>query len=129
MTHKHFEEKLDAFDPEISGMRVELHKLPAIEENFMTRVKSIKRLGVQAKKHKKLLMMYVEGLSKGHSITVGGLEESLSKGKSIESNVEGGETSKNKDKSRGDEGVSNQGKLKKLEMPVFSGIDPDSKLF
>lgn len=34
MAQKRIEEKLEAFDQDISEIRVELHKLPTIEENL-----------------------------------------------------------------------------------------------
>ena len=50
MAHKWFEEKLEEFDQEVFGIRVELHKLPMIEENLSLMAKSIERLGIQVAK-------------------------------------------------------------------------------
>ncbi|KAA0052094.1 transposon Tf2-1 polyprotein isoform X1 [Cucumis melo var. makuwa] len=115
---------METFDQEIVGTRVELHKLPATEENLALLAKSIERLEVQVEMQQQLLMMYVEGVMKGRPITLGG---SSNKGKSIKSNVEGGETSMNEIKSGGSN-YSNQSRFKKVEMSVFSGIDWDSWL-
>ncbi|KAA0055016.1 uncharacterized protein E6C27_scaffold43052G001700 [Cucumis melo var. makuwa] len=42
MAQKRIEEKLETFDQEISGIRVELYKLLEIEENLLSLAKSIK---------------------------------------------------------------------------------------
>lgn len=57
------------------------------------------------------------------------LEESSSKGKTIGSNVEGGDTTTNEIKSEGSNIPNDHSKFKKVEMPIFSGHYPDSWLF
>ncbi|KAA0045927.1 transposon Tf2-1 polyprotein isoform X1 [Cucumis melo var. makuwa] len=54
--------KLEKFDQEIAGIRVELHKLPVTEEDFLSSKKSIERLEIQAEKQQQLLLKYVEGM-------------------------------------------------------------------
>lgn len=56
-------------------------------------------------------MMYVEGVMKCRSTTTGSMEESSSKGKLIESNVEGGKTRRTK---------LNQKEMKALTIEVSS---------
>ncbi|KAA0054161.1 uncharacterized protein E6C27_scaffold131G00900 [Cucumis melo var. makuwa] len=92
MAQKRIEEKLEAFDQDISEIRVELHKLPTIEENLSSTAKSIERLGIQAEKQQQqqqLLLKYIEGMVKEKSTMIEGIEGSSSKGRPVESVLEG----------------------------------------
>ena len=120
MVQKQIEEKLEVFDQEISNIRVELHKLPMIEENLVSLVKSIERLEFRVEKLMKSTVG--EGLSNRTSTT--------------ESTIEGGgmmmKEIKNEGKAnefKGDENSSDCNKFKKVEMLVCSGTNSDFWLF
>lgn len=66
---------------------------------------------------------------KGKPNTSREMEESSIKGKTIGSNVEGGDTTMNEIKSEGSDIPYDRSKFKKVEMPVFSGNDLSSWLF
>uniref|UniRef100_A0A9I9DS40 Uncharacterized protein n=1 Tax=Cucumis melo TaxID=3656 RepID=A0A9I9DS40_CUCME len=96
MAHKQIEEKIEALDQKISGIRVELHIIPTIKENLSLMTKRIERMGIQAEKQQQqqqLLLKYVKGMVKEKSVMTEGMEGSSSKGRSIECILEGGDTS------------------------------------
>ena len=50
MEQKRIEEKLEKFDQEIAGIRVDLHKLQAIKERLLSLTKSIEKLDIPSEK-------------------------------------------------------------------------------
>ncbi|KAA0036966.1 histone-lysine N-methyltransferase ASHR1 isoform X1 [Cucumis melo var. makuwa] len=68
MEQTQIEEKLEAFEQEVIGMKKELSKIPAIEENLRSLTKSLRLLRIQAEKNQQLLLQCVETMVKEKSI-------------------------------------------------------------
>ncbi|TYJ99951.1 histone-lysine N-methyltransferase ASHR1 isoform X3 [Cucumis melo var. makuwa] len=64
MVQTRIEEKLEAFEQEMIGMKKELSKILAIEENPRSLTKSIERLRIQAEENQKLFLKCAETLVK-----------------------------------------------------------------
>ena len=119
------------FDQEILGIRMELHKLPTIEENFTSLAKSIEILEMQAEKQQ-LLLKYVENTSKEKSAMSEGIIGFRGQGSTMTKMMEEGSTpikeigsERRSKKIEIKDNPSDGSKFKKVEMPV----DPDSWLF
>ena len=129
MEQKRIEERLEKFDQEIAGIQVKLHKLSAIEERLpsLTKTKSIERLDIQLEKQQ-LLLTCIKGTVKDSS-TISGIMEGLSSGgPTIESIIEGGDTTLKEikvegktNKSEGDENTNDLSKCKKVRACIVNG--------
>uniref|UniRef100_A0A9I9EIB6 Uncharacterized protein n=1 Tax=Cucumis melo TaxID=3656 RepID=A0A9I9EIB6_CUCME len=64
MEQMQIEEKLEAFEQEVIGMKKELSKIPAIEENLRSLTKSLQLLRIQAEKNQQLLLQCIETMVK-----------------------------------------------------------------
>lgn len=84
MAQKKFEERIDAMDQEVSEIRVEIRRLPEIEETLASLTKSIERLGVQTKKQQIMLTTIAIDLARGQKTTIRASAESGSKSASSE---------------------------------------------
>ncbi|KAA0039162.1 hypothetical protein E5676_scaffold322G00090 [Cucumis melo var. makuwa] len=90
------EERFEAIDQEISGIRAELQKLPAVEEKLssLAMVKNIEQLSIQSEKQQQqhqLLMKYIEGIVKEKFVITLDTEGSSSRTKTSENKVVEGE--------------------------------------
>uniref|UniRef100_A0A9I9E089 Uncharacterized protein n=1 Tax=Cucumis melo TaxID=3656 RepID=A0A9I9E089_CUCME len=145
MEQTQIEEKLEAFEQEVIGMKKELSKIPAIEENLRSLTKSLRLLRIQAEKNQQLLLQCVETMVKEKSIV--SEQTNLPVMKSI---VEGGSTpmkrieteeqrkeieteekvGEEQTKKIGiEEDISDQNKFKKVELQRFSGKKFNSFIF
>ncbi|KAA0047746.1 transposon Tf2-1 polyprotein isoform X1 [Cucumis melo var. makuwa] len=89
MEQMQIEEKLEAFEQEVIGMKKELSKIPAIEENLRSLTKSLQRLRIQTEENQQLFLQYVETTVKEKSTVSERIATNLPVIKSI---VEGGST-------------------------------------
>ncbi|KAA0046073.1 Transposon Ty3-G Gag-Pol polyprotein [Cucumis melo var. makuwa] len=142
MVQTRIEERLEYIDQEIAGMKKELSKMPAIEGGLTEIAKSIDLMRLQSEKQQQLLFTIIETSSKERSMMSGqatepaGKEFEKAKGKESDASssrmnesernfrTDGGER-----RNDSDDGFSDRNKFKKIEMPVFTGEDPDSWLF
>ncbi|KAA0050169.1 Ty3/gypsy retrotransposon protein [Cucumis melo var. makuwa] len=142
MVQTRIEERLEYIDQEIAGMKKELSKMPAIEGGLTEIAKSIDLMRLQSEKQQQLLFTIIETSSKERSMMSGQVTEpavkEFEKAKGKESDAsssrmnesdrnfrtDGGER-----RNDSDDGFSDRNKFKKIEMPVFTGEDPDSWLF
>ncbi|KAA0060286.1 transposon Tf2-1 polyprotein isoform X1 [Cucumis melo var. makuwa] len=152
MEQMHIEEKLEAFEQEVIGMKKELSKIPAIEENLRSLTKSLQLLRIQAEKNQQLLLQCVEIMVKEKSIvseqTVSErittnlpvmksiVEEGSTPMKRIETEEQRKEieteekVGKEQTKKIGiEEDISDRNKFKKVELQRFSGKKFDSFIF
>lgn len=58
------EERLKAYDQEMLGMKLEISKLPAIEEKLTMTMTKMEILSVQTEKTKQMMMMFMESIAK-----------------------------------------------------------------
>ena len=152
MEQTQIEEKLEAFEQEVIGMKKELSKIPAIEENLRSLTKSLQLLRIQAEKNQQLLLQCVETMVKEKSIVS---EQTVSERITtnlpvMKSIVEGGSTpmkrieteeqrkeieteekvGEEQTKKIGiEEDISDQNKFKKVELQRFSGKKFNSFIF
>ncbi|KAA0052318.1 transposon Tf2-1 polyprotein isoform X1 [Cucumis melo var. makuwa] len=152
MEQTQIEEKLEAFEQEVIGMKKELSKIPAIEENLRSLTKSLRLLRIQAEKNQQLLLQCVETMVKEKLIVS---EQTVSERITtnlpvMKSIVEGGSTpmkrieteeqrkeieteekvGEEQTKKIGiEEDISDQNKFKKVELQRFSGKKFDSFIF
>uniref|UniRef100_A0A9I9EJD3 Uncharacterized protein n=1 Tax=Cucumis melo TaxID=3656 RepID=A0A9I9EJD3_CUCME len=85
---KKSEERLDFVEQKIREMRIELKKLPKMEENMSLILKSIENMNAQMKKQQtqqQVILKYIEGIIREKAVASTDLEGSPSKG--IGSNV------------------------------------------
>ncbi|KAL4037585.1 hypothetical protein IC575_001182 [Cucumis melo] len=142
MVQTRIEERLEYIDQEIAGMKKELSKMPAIEGGLAEIAKSIDLMRLQSEKQQQLLFTIIETSSKERSMMSGQATEpavkDFEKAKGKESDASSSrmnESDRNHRNEGGerridcDEGYSDRNKFKKIEMPVFTGEDPDSWLF
>ncbi|KAL0542645.1 hypothetical protein IC582_008834 [Cucumis melo] len=142
MVQTRIEERLEYIDQEIAGMKKELSKMPAIEGGLAEIAKSIDLMRLQSEKQQQLLFTIIETSSKERSTMSGQATEpavkDFEKAKGKDSDASSSrmyETDRNHRNEGGerrtdsDEGYSDRNKFKKIEMPVFTGEDPDSWLF
>ncbi|KAA0066460.1 uncharacterized protein E6C27_scaffold21G005610 [Cucumis melo var. makuwa] len=121
MVHTRIEERLDQMDQEISTMKKEISKLSTMEsslneisKNLLILMETIADKTTESATHK-------SATDKGKE-----KEASTSKSTEITRNAEEGRVD---GKADNDEPATDRSKFKKVEMPVFSGEDPDSWLF
>ncbi|KAA0034971.1 histone-lysine N-methyltransferase ASHR1 isoform X3 [Cucumis melo var. makuwa] len=143
MEQTQIEEKLEAFEQEVIGMKKELSKIPAIEENMRSLTKNLQLLRIQAEKNQQLLLQCVETMVKEKSIVSERITMNLPMMKSI---VEGGSTpmerieteeqrkeiqteekvGEEQTKKIGiEEDISDRHKFKKVELQRFDGTTLD----
>ncbi|KAA0036991.1 ty3-gypsy retrotransposon protein [Cucumis melo var. makuwa] len=151
MAKKH-EERFEALEQEVSEMKKDLQKLPAVEEKLSTIMKTIERLNVQNEKQQQqhqalmknldrlstkadtqqqqyqVIMKYMDNFVNEKSTTTSDQEGFSSKMKGIANSDESNEETKKEVKDEEDK-TAERSKFKKVEMPVFTGNDPDSWLF
>ncbi|KAA0039089.1 proline--tRNA ligase [Cucumis melo var. makuwa] len=141
MVQTRIEERLEFIDQEIAGMKKELSKVRAIEVSVNEIAKSIDLMRLQSEKQQ-LLFMIIETSSRERSTMSGQVTESVTKetekakGKEIDaSSSKMAESDRNFGSDRNerkidlDDGSHDRNKFKKIEMPMFTGEDPDSWLF
>ncbi|KAL4025181.1 hypothetical protein IC575_013559 [Cucumis melo] len=142
MVQTRIEERLECIDQEIAGMKKELSKVPAIKMSLSEIAKSLELMRLQSEKQQQLLFTIVESNTKERSTMsrletesaakefekMKGKEDDASSSKAIESGRNFG-ADRNDRRIDGDDGASDRNKFKKIEMPVFTGEDPDSWLF
>lgn len=58
------EERLKAYDQEMLRMKLEISKLPAIEEKLTMTMTKMEILSVQTEKTKQMMMMFMESIAK-----------------------------------------------------------------
>lgn len=68
MAQQKFDERMEAMDQEVSEIRVEIQKLPGIEETLISLSKSIEKLGVQAEKQQIMLTTIAMDLARGQKV-------------------------------------------------------------
>ncbi|XP_050942545.1 uncharacterized protein LOC127149990 [Cucumis melo] len=120
MVHTRIEERLDQMDHEISTMKKEISKLPTMESSLN-----------EISKNLLILMETIADKtteSAHKSATDKGKEKEASTSKSTEI-TRNAEEERVDGKADNDEPATDRSKFKKVEMPVFSGEDPDSWLF
>lgn len=118
---------MEVMDQEVSEIRVELSKLPDIEETLVSLSKSIERLGVQAEKQQVMLTTIVVDLARGQKGIVGEDSGSRSGTNGVFGILEVKGTTELQPEIV--DATVDRNKFKKVEMPVFSGVDPDGWLF
>ncbi|KAA0059479.1 hypothetical protein IC582_002784 [Cucumis melo] len=142
MVQTRIEERLECIDQEIAGMKKELSKVPAIEVSLNEIAKSIDLMRLQSEKQQQLLFTIIETSSRERSTMSGQVTESAAKesekakGKESEASSSKATDSdrnfrvnRNERRNDGDDDFHDRNKFKKIEMPVFTGEDPDSWLF
>ncbi|TYJ98848.1 transposon Tf2-1 polyprotein isoform X1 [Cucumis melo var. makuwa] len=142
MVQTRIEERLECIDQEIAGMKKELSKVPAIEVILNEIAKSMELMRLQSKKQQQLLFTIVETNSRERSTMsrqetesaakefekMKGKEGDASSSKANDSDRNFG-ADRNDRRGDGDDGLPDRNKFKKIEMPIFTGEDPDSWLF
>ncbi|TYK04976.1 histone-lysine N-methyltransferase ASHR1 isoform X1 [Cucumis melo var. makuwa] len=126
---KKSEERLDFMEQEIREMRIEVKKLPAMEENMSLISKSIENMNARMEKQQtqqQAILKYIEGIIREKVVASTDLEGSPSKGIGSDVTVEvlAGE-SRGEGRSEEDKAFD-RSKFKKVEMSIFNGTDPDS---
>ncbi|KAL0543107.1 hypothetical protein IC582_018194 [Cucumis melo] len=142
MVQTRIEERLECIDQEIAGMKKELSKVPAIEVSLNEIAKSIELMRLQSEKQQQLLFTIIETNTMERSTMSGIVTETAAKEFEKAKGKEGDASSSrmtevdrsfradgNERRSDGDESFQDRNKFKKIEMPVFTGEDPDSWLF
>ncbi|KAA0054528.1 peroxidase 64 [Cucumis melo var. makuwa] len=142
MVQTRIEERLEFIDQEIAGMKKELSKVSAIEISLNEIAKSIDLMRLQSEKQQQLLFTIMETSSRERSAMSGQVTESVAKetekAKGKENKVTSSKMAesdrnfgfdRNERKMDSDDGFHDRNKFKKIEMPVFTGEDPDSWLF
>ncbi|KAL0533232.1 hypothetical protein IC582_030448 [Cucumis melo] len=142
MVQTRIEERLECIDQEIVGMKKELSKVPAIEVSLNEIAKSIELMRLQSEKQQQLLFTIIETNTLERSTMSGIVTEAAAKEFEKAKGKEGDASSSrmteadrsfridgNERRSDGDESFQDRNKFKKIEMPVFTGEDPDSWLF
>ena len=152
MAKKH-EERFETLEQEVSEIKKDLQKLPAVEEKLSTIMKTIERMNVQNEKQQQqnqtlmknldklsskadtqqqqyqVIMKYMDSIVNEKSGTTSDMEGSSSKMKGIVSSEETNDETKKEAKDEEEDKIVERNKFKKVEMPVFTGNDPDSWLF
>ncbi|KAA0033393.1 peroxidase 64 [Cucumis melo var. makuwa] len=120
---------------EISTMRKEISKIPAMESSLSKISKNLHLMRSQSEKQEQILLLLMESIaektteSATHKSAIAkGKEKEASTSKSAEitRNAEEGRVEQKTDN---DESLTDRSKFKKVEMSVFSEEDPDSWLF
>ncbi|KAA0055708.1 protochlorophyllide-dependent translocon component 52 [Cucumis melo var. makuwa] len=129
---KKSEEKLDFVEQEILEMRTELKKLPAMEENMSLISKSIENSNAQMEKQQmqqQAILKFIEGIIREKAVTTVELEGTPSGGMGSDATTEmmGGELKV--ERKNEDERAFDRSKFKKVEIPIFNGMDLDFWLF
>ncbi|KAL0533794.1 hypothetical protein IC582_028065 [Cucumis melo] len=142
MVQTRIEERLECIDQEIAGMKKELSKVSAIEVSLNEIAKSIDLMRLQSEKQQQLLFTIIETSSRERSTMSGQVTESTAKeSEKVKGKESDASSSRAADSDRNfgadrndrridsDDNFHDQNKFKKIEMPVFTGEDPDSWLF
>ncbi|KAL4035837.1 hypothetical protein IC575_004544 [Cucumis melo] len=126
MVQTRIEERLEQIDQEILAMKKEIMKVPAIESSLNEISRNLELMRLQSDKQQMLLLV-MESVTH-ESVSTKGKEKEASTSKSAD--IEGiAENGRNERKTENDDTTTDRSKFKKVEMPVFSGEDPDSWLF
>ncbi|KAA0035415.1 peroxidase 64 [Cucumis melo var. makuwa] len=135
MVQTRIEEKMEMFDQEISEIK-ELSKLPMIEATLIELTKNMELMRLQFEKQQQAILLYMETNAKEGSMISDRLTESALRELSTMKSKENEATSsqhigenRTEKKAESDENMGDRSKFKKVEMPVFTGEDPDSWLF
>ncbi|KAA0052081.1 histone-lysine N-methyltransferase ASHR1 isoform X3 [Cucumis melo var. makuwa] len=142
MVQTRIEKRLEFIDQEIAGMKKELSKVPVIEISLNEIAKSIDLMRLRSEKQQQLLFTIMETSSRERLAMSGQVTESVAKetekakgkenkaasSKMTESDRNFG-FDRNERKMDSDDGFHDRNKFKKIEMPMFTGEDPDSWLF
>ncbi|KAL0537842.1 hypothetical protein IC582_026831 [Cucumis melo] len=136
MVQTRIEERMELFEQEIAGIKKELMKMPAIESTLIEITKNMEMMRLQSEKQQQAILSYMEANAKERTMTGERIHESdiqnspttKSKNGKASSSHDIGETSAEK-KTDPDENTNDRSKFKKVEMPVFTGEDPESWLF
>ncbi|TYK16772.1 Transposon Ty3-G Gag-Pol polyprotein [Cucumis melo var. makuwa] len=130
------EERMESFEQEIVRIKKELMKMPVIESTLIEITKNMEMMRLQSEKQQQAILSYMEANAKeramaGERMNESDIQNSLatkSKDGKVSSSHDIGETSAER-KADSDENTSDRSKFKKVEMPVFTGEDPESWLF
>lgn len=117
MAQRKFDERMEAMDQEVSEIRAEIQKLPDIEETLVLLSKSIEKLGIQAEKQQ--TMLTTVDLARGQKVSAGDDSGNCTSGLLQQLPVTDQMQPESSD------AAVDRSKFKKVEMPVFNGIDPD----
>ncbi|KAA0033837.1 Ty3/gypsy retrotransposon protein [Cucumis melo var. makuwa] len=142
MVQTRIEEHLELIDQEIAGMKKEINKMPVIELSLSEIAKNLELMRLQFEKQQQLLLTIMETSAKERSAVSDQLTESVvreskkSRGKENEASSSKAMESdrnfrndQNDKRNESNESYGDRNKFKKVEMPVFTGEDPDSWLF
>ena len=64
MVQTRIEERLEAFDQEIAGLKKELSKMPVIEASLSEIMKNLELMRLQSEKQQQVLLMFMESNAK-----------------------------------------------------------------
>ncbi|KAA0038303.1 transposon Tf2-1 polyprotein isoform X1 [Cucumis melo var. makuwa] len=141
MVQTRIEERLEFIDQEIAEMKKELSIVSAIEVSLNEIAKSIDLMRLQSEKQQQLLFTIIETSSRERLTMSGQVTEftakEIEKAKGKEIDASSSKTAesdrnfgadRNERKIDSDDGSHDRNKFKKIEMPVFTGEDPDSWL-
>lgn len=130
MAQKSIKERLGATEKEIGEMRKELQRFPTLEKKVEVLSKEVQE---GHKEMKAMLNQLVEGKTRATSLSmVTEISTGKRKNRAEDSEVETGDTNEEMEEGESSQVPKTEGRgdrIKKLEMSVFNGTDPDGWLF
>ncbi|KAL0560774.1 hypothetical protein IC582_001187 [Cucumis melo] len=135
MVQTRIEERMESFEQEVAGIKKELAKMPVIESTLIELTRNMEMMRLQSEKQQQAILSYMEMNAKERSMAGERMNESDTQNSpTVKSKNDKASSSRdveeiNTKKNEPDENSNDRSKFKKVEMPVFTGEDPESWLF